>query len=85
MSSARIESPIPASANAANAEGRSGGRSNPSVSSDDPLVMSALRRPSCSSPEKMHANAANTTNIETNGNASRPNGAYNAITRSRDS
>ncbi len=58
-----------ASVNAANADGRSGGRSNPRVSSDDPLVMIALRHPCDSSPAKMHANAPNTTSIDVNGSA----------------
>ena len=76
---------MPASAKAANAAGRSVGRSNPSVSSDDPLVSTASLHPCASSPTKMHANAANTTRIETNGSASSARGAYSAMTRSRAS
>ena len=42
MSDASSPSPIAASANATNTDGRSVGRSNPSVSSDEPLVVIAL-------------------------------------------
>ena len=50
MTSASSPSPIAASRNASTTPGVLGGRSNPSVSSDEPLVVNASRQPSWSSP-----------------------------------
>ena len=74
-----------ASLNARNTDGRSGGRSKPSVRSDEPLVVNALRQPWFSSPAKMHAYATKTMSSEMSGSASSANGAYIAKTRSRAS
>lgn len=61
------------------------GRTNPSVSSDDPLVTSASDRGSIPVPQKMAVKPRMIITTHTPGSSTSPSGAYMAITASRRS
>src|SRR3954454_13806816 len=74
-----------ASVNASMVDGKSGGRSKPSVSSDEPLVSNALRQPCSSRPTNMKAYARKISNSDVAGSVSNASGAYIDMRRSRRS
>src|SRR6266542_1637649 len=82
---ARRTRPVPASANARTVDARSGGFSNPSVSTEEPERTKEVRGDRPPSPQNIPVNPARTKATQTTRVARRLTGPYRAITRSRRS
>ena len=65
--------------------GRSGGRTKPSVNSEEPLISKARSNPLTPRAWNIAVYAVTTITIHTTGRSSSPTGPYSAITESRPS